>query len=101
MTNEINLSVLENQKRLNNILDFYIEHQIPIKVVKCQYEITSGKRKRFGRFNLNKDNHIFLTKNNGYYLFLVELDKKLIKGKVILAKDIKFHKLIVWKFLLL
>lgn len=100
MTNELNLAVLENQNSLNNILDYYIQHEIPIKVVKCQYEIISGKRKRFGRFNLNEENHKFLKKNNGYYLFLVESNKKLIKGKVILAKDIKFNKLIVWKFLI-
>lgn len=100
MTDEITLSVLENQNRLNNILDFYIENEIPIKIVKCQYEIISGKRKRFGRFNLNKNKHDFLVKNNGYYLFLVETGNKLIKGKVILAKDIKFHKLIGWKFLI-
>ena len=100
MNTQLGLSILENQNRLNNLLDFYIENNIPIKVVKCQYEIISGKRKRFGRFNLNKDKHKFLIKNNGYYLFLVENNNKLIKGKLLLAKDIKFTKLIVWKFLI-
>ena len=100
MTNEINLSVLENQNRLNNILDYYIENGIPIKVVKCQYQIKSGNGIRFGRFNLIEKNHNFLIKNNGYYLFLVESGKRLVKGKVILAKDIKYHKLIVWKFII-
>lgn len=96
----IGLEVLTNQNRLNNILDYYIQINIPIKVVKCQFEIVSGKRKRFGRFNLNEKKHKFLVKNNGYYLFLVENNNRLVAGKVILAKDIKFHKLIVWKFLI-
>lgn len=98
MNHDTSIRHLENKNRLNNILDYYIENGIPLKVVKCQYE--NKDKSRFGRFNLNKKSHKFLKKNNGYYIFLVELNNKLIKGKVILADDITFKKLITWKFLI-
>lgn len=89
---------LENKKKLNSLLQYYIENGIPLKVVKCQYE--NKKKSRFGRFNLNKKTHRFLRKYNGYYIFLVEKDNKLIKGKVIFSGDITFKTLICWKILI-
>jgi len=98
MKPDISIRHLENKNKLNIILDYYIKNGIPLKIVKCQYE--SKDKSRFGRFNLNKKSHRFLLKNNGYYIFLVERNNKLIKGKVILADDITFKKLITWKFLI-
>lgn len=93
----------ENLEFVNGLIDFYANNKIPIEIKSCQYLIESGNPKypkRFGRFKLEKEQHEFLEIHKGYYLFLVQSDGFIVKGKLIEAIDIPFTNQLTWRELM-
>ncbi len=88
-----------NLTQLNDLIDFMVNgHYVEIK--SCQKEIYDSSHQNFrsGRFVMSKEQHDFLVKNNGYYYFIAfEIGKIIYRSKFILAKNIKYQRLICWK----
>ncbi len=89
-----------NLTQLNDLIDFMVNgHYVEIK--SCQKEIYDSSHQNFrsGRFVMNKGQHQYLVSENGYYYFMLYnyKDSKIERSKFILAKNIKYQRLICWK----
>lgn len=100
---EVLTEKLNNNIYMNELLEFYIENNIPITIKKCKYKIKNTRKKehetllmRYGRFTLNKEFHNFLVEQKGYYLFIVEHLGFTVSAKLICAKDLNYSKSISW-----
>lgn len=93
------LSILYGRvKYINKEIDLFVNGKY-IEIKSCQEWQTdnsaNGKR-RHGRFVLDKKQHVELLKNEGYYLFVVHNEKKIIFVKMLPAAAIDFKRLITW-----
>ena len=78
-----------NVEFINDIADFYVGGKY-IEVKSCQAwqkDTSHSKNRRRGRFVLYKNQHEFLLKNDGYYLFLVKTSKGIFL-RLMKAKDV-------------
>ena len=90
----------ENVQFVDGLIDYYANNNIPIEIKSCQYLIESGNPKypkRYGRFKLEIDQHKFLEKHNGYYLFLVQHFGFIVSGKLLSVNDVSFAKQVGWR----
>jgi len=76
---------------INSLIDFYVNgHYIEVKsCLEWQIDSSHGEKgRRRGRFVIYKDQHDFLLKNNGFYLFVMRrlCGKTFIK--LVRAKDV-------------
>ena len=101
---EILTEKLTNVIYMNDLLEFYIENNIPINIKKCKYKIRNKIKNetslRYGRFSMNKQFYDFLVEQKGYYLFIVEHLGFTVSAKLIKAKDLKFSNSISWTTIL-
>ena len=89
---------------VNDIYDFVSESGVYIEIKTCLELIKSGNPKyplRFGRFTLDLAQDTFLKNRNGYYVFIVKRDDKVIFCKIIPALKITFKPSLQWKTLFL
>lgn len=114
-TNQINIEGIEERnvtkisKKLNDItyinklFKFYEKHDIYLVIRTCQKIVKNGHKdylQRPGIFKLVETQHNELIKNNGYYFLIVWDNEKLFRARIIRAKDIYFHKNIMWQRLI-
>jgi hypothetical protein len=88
-----------NVQQVNDIMDFLVNSHTPIEVKTCQKLIETGVEKyskRNGRFVLNKDQHEYLEKHNGLYIFIVKDDKFVMGWKMLPAKNVLFKRHVPW-----
>lgn len=102
LTPEIKVK-LGNILFVNDLIDFYSESGIPIEVKTCQEWIERGDNRptacRLGRFVLDKDQHDYLTLNDGYYLFIVKNESLVMRARLLKAEDITFQRNLLWRLL--
>jgi len=85
-------------KYINKEVDLLVKDKY-IEIKSCQewqIDNSSTTKKRHGRFVLDKQQHVKLLKNEGYYLFIVHNEKKIIFMKMLPAFAINFKRLITW-----
>jgi hypothetical protein len=88
-----------NVQQVNDIMDFLVNHKIPIEVKTCQKLIKTGVEKyaeRNGRFVLNLEQDAYLKLNNGLYIFIVKNDNLVFGYKMMAAKDIPYRRNLPW-----
>lgn len=84
----------------DNLIDIVSDKGIGIEIKSCQKQILSGNSKfpiRPGRFVLTKPQHTFLIANDGYYVFMVNDKRLLIKCRIIKASLIRFSPVVQWQ----
>jgi len=83
---------------VDTLYDILIEG-VPVEVKSCQRYVKAVDRrggKRRGRFKLEKEQHEYLIKNNGLYLFIVH-DKLKKKGIALIpASKVPFKPQLCW-----
>jgi hypothetical protein len=84
------VEILNNNEKLNELIKFYSQNNIRIDIVSCQEKVNENDGKRFGRFQLNKQQYDELKKIKGYYLFLVKDGKQIIAGKIVSPKQFMY-----------
>ncbi|RLI80394.1 hypothetical protein DRP05_01050 [Archaeoglobales archaeon] len=68
----------------------------PLEIKACQEWQSNGKGRCRGRFVLDKEQHDYLIKNHGYYLFIVFKEDGSNISKLVKAVDVEFKRKISW-----
>ena len=87
---------------INDLIDYYVNGEIPVEVKSCQEFIddrTCSRKRRHGRFTLDKKQHEFLVKHDGYYLFIVHCTDATKLLKFVKARNLEYHDKITWSAL--
>lgn len=86
-------------ERVNELVDFVVHHNMPVEVKSCQARIhRSGTRsgKKYGRFTLRKDQHEYLIKTDGMYLFVVQYKCGATRILLLPAKTLPYQRQYSW-----
>jgi len=94
------LDILPKLELTNDKIDAILDDKL-IEIKSCQKYVIDVSRKttqtRFGRFRLNKDQHEYLVKNNGYYFFILNESGNAGRWKLVKASEIEFKHVIDWR----
>lgn len=82
---------------VSDLIDFYTINKIPVEVKTCQDRIEAYPYGRQGRYCLDQAQHEVLTRDKGFYLFLVKSGSLLIKARLIEANNVIFKRQINWR----
>lgn len=82
---------------VSDLIDFYTVNKIPIEVKTCQDRIDTFPYGRQGRYCLDQAQHEVLTRDKGFYFFLVKSGSLLVKAKLIEASEVNFKRQINWR----
>ena len=78
----------------NGLVDGWINGK-PVEIKACQMWQSNGAGRCRGRFVLERDQHEYLVKNGGYYLFIVFTEDGVI-SKLIEAEKVPFKRKLSW-----
>jgi len=90
---------MTNLEIFNDTISFFTNIGAYIEFKSCQKLINTGQKKypiRKGTFNINFEKHRQLILNQGFYIFIVFNEQKIIHWKMIKASDLYFQKRIMW-----
>lgn len=78
----------------NGLIDGQIDGK-PVEIKACQEWHRNGVGRCRGRFTLDREQHEFLVKNKGLYLFVVFTENG-VKSKLVRAAEIQYRRKLGW-----
>ena len=88
---QLNLTII------NSIYDALLEDKI-VEIKSCQEWHNNGEGRCRGRFVLDDEQHEFLVKNDGYYLFVLFTEDGRTLTKLVRASKIEFRRKLCWTY---
>lgn len=88
---------LENQEKLKEIIQYYLNNNILLEIITCSEKIRDGENIRFGRFIFDKDKLEAMQYRDGHYLLIVKNGTGICNAVLLQAEDIPKRQVICWK----
>ncbi len=89
------LALFEQIERIDKLVDAKIGDEL-VEIKTCQEWQSNGRGRCRGRFVLDKEQHRYLTRKGGYYLFIVLMENGSINYRLVKASVIRFKRKLGW-----